>query len=380
MLRRGNHLKHQLGAVRALSRISHALSRVSRRRLQWEVTSTQTNSLLNALHTAWAPCAVSGDFVQDFHRRLFKPDHLSSRLGKLDIQELRGIALAKQHDNTADRFEIAYTDPGIFKYRTLLHLTHTCHYHKLMPWLRHELRPVKLLVDGIGDRTVSSTKKDADFVGTLLVNLNSDYIGGEVTVTYDNNASIFAKKKAWVAIHKDCDYSLGPVTAGSRVDMLFDIHTYEPVEGFDAPQYGSVSDPTISCITMDAKKQEQIVNAAHSELMQNDTIVISLAQQYSTPSVLPGSLLGGDQAVYDILNAHFIVSFEPIQIKGTLDPLGRPLKVTDAKLVNNIASGLGKIKLVIPNKLSPSNLVASANAPPVKQVYNATGLVVRKRP
>ena len=66
-------------------------------------------------------------------------------------------------------------------------------------------------------------------IGTLVVILNSEYIGGELEVTHGGRTEVVTGPYSWVAMYGDCLHKINPVTSGTRVSLIYDIYGAAPV-------------------------------------------------------------------------------------------------------------------------------------------------------
>lgn len=79
-------------------------------------------------------------------------------------------------------------------------------------------------------------------VGTVEVLLNSVFTGGELHVTCDGQATTLkAVPEQYVAMLADTSYSIGPVTSGTRVSLIYDIIPVTKLDAKKLVQHGQLT-------------------------------------------------------------------------------------------------------------------------------------------
>jgi len=376
-----------------------------------EAISDLPHKLVNELHSVWAPFALCEDFLPGtftcLDQQLFESEDLKSTTHFIDSEEIAELQMARIVKPTAKG--VIEINPDLLDEFTLRNIGYACQYHGIAPWLNVELRPNGLTIDSTGGATFTPERSSDDFIGTLLVNFNVDYTGGEVEVTYKDRTVVFGKKQCWVAVHKDCSYKIKPIMSGERVDMVFDVYSYDRYAAFDAVNYGNKHHPY--CLDISPEKEKCIVNAVHAELQQYSTVVVNLAGHYNThhttstnttdalATILPHQLTSADNTQHTLLSKHFIVSIEQIELKCALDEDTYRMTVTDANYITNTSNHTNTTdkptsnidtKIVLSNRFHPDNLVwqspfslagSEEDVCPSKELlYHTLALVVRKRP
>eukprot|EP01032_Pedospumella_encystans_P022207 gene22207-25164_t len=359
-----------------------------------ETISNDASKLVNQLHTVWAPFAVSEEFLEDKDRKLFDADDLNSSLLNIDMSEIADLLSARIVKSASDG-KFIEIDPQLLDEFTLRSIGYACHYHKLAPWLNLELRPNSLVIDSAGGATITHANSSDDFIGTLLVNLNSDYTGGEVNVSYQDRTIELKRKKEWTAIHKACTYKINPILTGHRVDMIFDIYSFDTYAAFDAVNFGTI-DPAY-CMDIHKNKQDAILSSLRSELSEHNAVVISLAGHYrakakdtsngsqscaGNTSISPSTLANGDAKLYDLLIAHFNVEIHEIEVHCAVDRDTDRLTVTQAYYLNEANSNQDKLNnamIVLSNRFHPDNLISTSTSDDgeTSLIYHTLALTIR---
>ena len=125
--------------------------------------------------------------------------------------------------NVRNSFEI---DMEPLIYETYRKLQREIPLEKLSPGNYVSLRPYKLVLYQEGGHFDAhrDTVRGEDHIGTLVVILNSEYTGGELEVTHHGHTESVTGPYSWVAMYGDCLHQIKPVTSGTRVSLIFDIH------------------------------------------------------------------------------------------------------------------------------------------------------------
>ena len=365
------HIRCKLSTLARTGRSTSSLQKIGR----IETISNDASKLVNQLQTVWAPFAVCEEFLEDKDRKLFGADDLNSSLLNIDMSEIADL-LSAQIVKSASDGKFIEIDPQLLDEFTLRSIGYACHYHKLAPWLNLELRPNSLVIDSVGCATITHANSSDDFIGTLLVNLNSDYTGGEVNVSYQDRTIKLKRKKEWTAIHKACTYKINPIQSGRRVDMIFDIYSFDTYTTFDAVNFGTI-DPAY-CMDIHKNKQDAILSSLRSELSEHNAVVINLAGHYRSKdtsngsqscagntSISPSTLAKGDAKLYDLLIAHFNVKIHEIEVHCTVDNDTDRLTVTQANYLNEAnfyQVDLSDAKIVLSNRFHPDNLISTSTS------------------
>ncbi len=311
------------------------------------------------------------------------------------MSEIANLLSARIIKSDADG-KIIEIDPQLLDEFTLRSIGYACHYHKLAPWLNIELRPNSLVIDSAGGATITHANSSDDFIGTLLVNLNADYTGGEVNVSYLGKTIELKRKKNWTAIHKTCTYKINPIVTGNRVDMIFDIYSFDRYAAFDAVNFGTI-DPAY-CMNIGNNQQSTILSALQTELQEHNTVVIGLAGHYpsktisiedsSTNSgneVISASILAnGDAKLYELLSTQFNIAVQELAVHCAVDSDTDRLTVIHAHYLHedNInLDDLNKTKIVLSNRFHPDNIVSTSVSDDgeTSLVYHILALAVQLR-
>eukprot|EP01032_Pedospumella_encystans_P022219 gene22219-25176_t len=382
------HVRCKLSVLARTGRPTSSLHKIG----TIETISNDPSKLVNQLQTLWAPFAVCEEFSEDKDRKLFDADDLNSSLLNIDMSEIADLLSARIVKSASDG-KFIEIDPQLLDEFTLRSIGYACHYHKLAPWLNLELRPNSLVIDSAGGAAITHANSSDDFIGTLLVNFNSDYTGGEVNICYQDRTIELKRKKEWTAIHKACTYKINSILTGHRVDMVFDIYSFDTYAAFDAVNFGTI-DPAY-CKDIHKNKQDAILSSLRSELSEHNAVVISLAGHYRSNeisngsqscagniSISPSTLANGDAKLYDLLIAHFNVKIHEIEVRCTVDNDTDRLTVTQAICLheaNMSENDYNNAKIVLSNRFHPDNLVSTSTCEggDTSLIYHTLALTVQ---
>ena len=127
-------------------------------------------------------------------------------------------------------------------------------------------------------------------------------------VTHHGHTESVTGPYSWVAMYGDCLHQIKPVTSGTRVSLIFDIHKefynfwevtdYEPVR---------VEDGELLAYAPTAVKSE-ICTALEGEIDSYDPLMICLSHMYPACQAEPSFLKGADRLLYDLLQERFEVA------------------------------------------------------------------------
>ena len=197
-------------------------------------STSEPSELLSRLSEVWCPFCETGD-VNSYAQTgtLFK----GSTIHNLDMEELliHATQSAFGHGtetvtdtSVRNSFEIPASQ---LDRNCLSRLQQYIELGEFAPHRQLELRPYKLVIYQEGGHFDAhrDTVRGEGHIGTLVVILNSEYTGGELVVTHGGRSETVAGAYSWVAMYGDCMHQIHPVTSGTRVSLIYDIYTKEPI-------------------------------------------------------------------------------------------------------------------------------------------------------
>ncbi len=118
-------------------------------------------------------------------------------------------------------------------------------------------------------------------VGIVEVILNSDFTGGELQVTCEDQViSLSTGPYSWVAVHADASCTISPVTSGARVSLIFDLLPAAEIGKPLLCLHGEVGVRFWDCVMNDIKFQDchMDILSAVAELLNPDMVGKSVQQ------------------------------------------------------------------------------------------------------
>ena len=173
--------------------------------------------------------------------------------------------------NVRNSFEI---DMEPLIYETYRKLQREIPLEKLSPGNYVSLRPYKLVLYQEGGHFDAhrDTVRGEDHIGTLVVILNSEYTGGELEVTHHGHTESVTGPYSWVAMYGDCLHQIKPVTSGTRVSLIFDIHKgYDTFWGTSRRNEGKV-EVREGLVAMPSEVKSDICAALEGEIDSYDPL------------------------------------------------------------------------------------------------------------
>ena len=189
------------------------------------------------------------------------------------------------------------------------------------PHLNLTLHPKCLVVQKEGfsqeQSSVLQSTNHTGLIGKLVVILNSEYTGGELEVTHNGHTEVVTGLYNWVAMYGDCLHKINPVTSGTRVSLICEIHGENrdlreedkeicfPRDKWLYRSRAKSADLVSTRRPLSAKQQLNILRCLEKEMQRRDSIVVGLQHQYhynilrQMPTV--EMLRGGDKVLYEIL-------------------------------------------------------------------------------
>ncbi len=133
----------------------------------------------------------------------------------------------------------------------------------MSPTLKLSARLTDVIIYKKGDKFTrhKDTPRSVDLIGTLIVGLPIEHTGGTFVVDDGRGAKRFdwsGKPAAgfvpWIALFSDVDHEIEPVTAGTRVTLVYALHrTAEPRADAGATQRTAIAKRAASALSQQAK-------------------------------------------------------------------------------------------------------------------------------
>ena len=247
--------------------------------------------------------------------------------------------------------------------------------------------------------------RDEDHIGTLVVTLNSEYTGGELEVTHHGHTESVTGPYSWVALYGDCLHQIKPVTSGTRVSLIFDIHReYEGYEVFWERSGGTgKTEDGEGLASVPSEVKRENCTALEGEIDSYDPLGICLSHMYPACQAEPSFLKSADRLLYDLLQKRFEVAvvycsiyrewseYHGSSFQGFLfDSFTKAAVVQGGKVkqeLDDSAPASKKAKFVIPRQVDPDSILdytpyaqCTGNEQQAEEtMYVVTGLQVRRR-
>ncbi|EFC42675.1 type IIB DNA topoisomerase [Naegleria gruberi] len=146
------------------------------------------------------------------------------------------------------------------------------------------------------------SEKEERMFGTLVVQLPSEYSGGEIIVRHGEEeeeydfASVSRYTPHFISFYADCEHMIKNVNSGYRVCLIYNLCFSGNKE----------SKPTLKGYEELAKRLQQIVSEWNADAKDVDTLyrMYVFQHQYSQKSLDPENLKGSDYNIYDILERY----------------------------------------------------------------------------
>ena len=377
----------------------------------------ESSALIKSLEHVYSPFCISGKLSSSFD-----DCHLvgASTFSKINVAELLEMAAVSPFGRGTETvvdpkvrnsFEV---DMKNLCYSVRYKLQSEIPLEKLSPGNYLSLRPYKLVLYQEGGHFDAhrDTVRGEDHIGTLVVILNSEYTGGELEVTHHGHTESVTGPYSWVAMYGDCLHQIKPVTSGTRVSLIFDIH-----KGYDNFWNASRRDEEKvevreGLVAVPSEVKSEICAALEGEIDSYDPLVICLSHMYPACQTEPSFLKGADRLLYDLLQERFEVkvvycsiyrvydeedgedmaSFQGFLFdsfnKSAIEHGGNACEPKNKKQkLANDAPAPKKTKFVIPRQLDPDSILdytpyvehTGNESQAEETMYVVTGLQVRRR-
>lgn len=283
----------------------------------WENEERPTLPLTVAFQEIWSPACFTNYYVPTEADAQTIHDTLTRNIVDLALTAPR-----------AEHYECACIDAAQLDQRTctiirsrFFNLDHLFSANRLV-YLKQSWLLIVSKDECIGDMLGQST--ETNFSGTLLYILNTDFEGGELTVTHNSKSLMISKQYQFMFIAKDCPYQHNKVRSGTQVlfavSMFFgrEKDCFEIMEHSGRDEYlwneavpvtedsQFVSHRMLAGIArpLSAGDQAKIFTELTKELMDCDAVTVCLTHYYPILQCTPELLSGGDCVLYGVLSSY----------------------------------------------------------------------------